>query len=71
MRSEGTISSSVARTRRIAEFAVAATRAQRVERVRQATQRLSASRSNVASKLRPAVPALRPSSIRSQVPKPY
>ena len=70
MRSEGTISGSSAGARRIAEFALAATRQQRVERVRQATLRLTSSRVNVAPRLRPQVSSLRPSSIRPKVPKP-
>ena len=71
MTSEGTVRGSVARNGRVAAFAVAATREQRVEQVRLATARLASSRASVATRLRPRVSKLRPSSIRAQVPKPY
>jgi hypothetical protein len=71
MTSEGTVRGSVARNGRVAAFAVAATREQRVEQVRLAAARLASSRASVATRLRPRVSKLRPSSIRVQVPKPY
>jgi len=70
MRSQDTPFGSVARTRRIAESALAGTRRQSVERVRQASHRLTAGSATVVSKLRPQISGPQHSSIRPQVPKP-
>jgi len=75
MRSEATTVSSIAPTRRVADMALRAARERRVQAVRQATDRLEASRTKVAARLHPRTAiAQRPlllSSIRSEVPTPY
>jgi hypothetical protein len=72
MRSEATTVGTVANTRRVADVALRAARERRVQAVRQATDRLEASRTKVAARLHPRIAGVhRPllhSSIRSEVP---